>query len=361
AGKPPQGSEHQPALTIIPGAPDPFLEPVDDSEGEVTLKAEARQFAANGTVTELIRSLHAADPIDLICERCSLFSVGGIAAARELGLPHILELNAPLVKETRMHRRLMLDPLAEAIEKYLYTQTDCVIPVSAQLGAHVRKVAPNARVEVIPNGVDVERFASGGGRSPQRAGVDIGFVGSLKPWHGVELLVEAFAQIAGELTDSRLVIIGDGPIRTSLEADIAARGLGDRVVFLGARTHDDIPATMGKTDILVAPYPKLDDFYFSPLKIYEYMAAGKAIVSSRIGQIAEILEHDQTAYLVSPGDVGELARALRTLGADATRRARLGRAARAAALAHHSWERRLKSWEKVFQTAAVPERKGVAL
>jgi glycosyltransferase involved in cell wall biosynthesis len=109
-------------------------------------------------------------------------------------------------------------------------------------------------------------------------------------------------------------------------------------------------------DVLAAPYPRLDGFYFSPLKIFEYMAAGKPIVASRIGQVAEILENEKTALLVAPENPEELASALRRLKAERKLAERLGAAAQKEAQEKHTWKARLEIVESIFRSLGVKKR-----
>src|SRR5690606_13714515 len=124
--------------------------------------------------------------------------------------------------------------------------------------------------------------------------VTVGFVGTLKPWHGVSLLLEAFARLAADFAGVRLLIVGDGPERAALDQQAAALGIASLTEFTGAVDPELIPALLAEMDVAVAPYPRLDDFYFSPLKVLEYMAAGRAVVASRIGMIPEWIEHAGT-------------------------------------------------------------------
>jgi len=161
----------------------------------------------------------------------------------------------------------------------------------------------------------------------------VAFVGTLKPWHGVDVLLRARAQAH---KDWKLRIIGDGPMRAEL--DDLARSLGIDVDFRGAVAPDAIPQHVAGTAIGVAPYPAMDtdsDQYFSPLKVYEYMAAGLPVVASRVGQLPEIM--GESAYLVPPSDPEALAEALDALVANPVERARVGSDNRRQAEREHSW------------------------
>jgi glycosyltransferase involved in cell wall biosynthesis len=164
------------------------------------------------------------------------------------------------------------------------------------------------------------------------------FVGGFQPWHGLEFLVEAFAQVAQKRPDAKLVLVGDGPARPAVETTITKLGLEKRILITGYVAHDRMPEWLAAADVAVAPYPPLpQELWFSPLKLYEYMAAGKAIVASAAGQIAEVIKDGHNGLLVRPGDVGELAQAIVTLLDDPAGRQALGRAARQQAVNQHSW------------------------
>jgi glycosyltransferase involved in cell wall biosynthesis len=160
----------------------------------------------------------------------------------------------------------------------------------------------------------------------------------MKPWHGVEDLVAAFAQLRAGSKDNRLLLVGEGPARSQLEAQVRALGLASRVHFTGAVEPAKVPGLMAAMDVAVAPYRSLPQFYFSPLKVYEYMAASLPVVASAVGQLKELIEPEVNGLLVPTGDVPALARALDRLRQDPEKRILLGRAARRKVLAHHTWD-----------------------
>lgn len=326
--------------------------------GSPALLAEAKAFAQNFAAKKLLKKLPAAH-FDFIYERYSLFGIAGLAWAREQQLPFLLEVNSPLLREAKTHRQLVLEPVARAVEQYLFSQADHIIAVSLAMKEYIGSVAPEARhrrVTIVPNGVDVKPFlrpgSSVGAKAKREKGeFRVGFVGSLKPWHGLEFLLEAFCRLPAR-EKLKLVIIGEGPLRHQLEKEAGKLGLQDRVMFTGAVRFEQIPRTLKSLDAFVAPYPQIDGFYFSPLKIFEYMAAGRPIVASRIGQVAEILHDGKNALLVPPEDPAALVSALRRLKADRKLGARLGREAQRAALREHTWQVRLATLEPVFHSLA---------
>ncbi|HEY0773337.1 MAG TPA: glycosyltransferase, partial [Nocardioidaceae bacterium] len=137
----------------------------------------------------------------------------------------------------------------------------------------------------------------------------------------------------------RLLIVGDGPERAALEELARSLGVGDAVELAGAVDPADVPSLLHRMHVAVAPYPAIQDFYFSPLKVYEYLAAGLPIIASRVGSIPEALAHGEFGVLVDPGDPAALATAIAALRDDPARRTELGRAARHAAVRDHDWSR----------------------
>src|SRR5881296_3441073 len=150
----------------------------------------------------------------------------------------------------------------------------------------------------------------------------------MKPWHGLDVLVEAFARLHERAPDARLLLVGDGPARAGVCADLSARGLAGVVHCTEAVPPLEVPGLLTSVDAAVAPYACANGFYFSPLKVFEYMAGGRAVVASRVGQLETVIQHDVNGLLCAPGDSAALAAAL----------ARLQRAARANVLREHTWE-----------------------
>jgi len=137
---------------------------------------------------------------------------------------------------------------------------------------------------------------------------------------------------------SRLLIVGDGPERERITRALDERGLLESTLFTGAVAPGEVPGFLASMDVAVAPYPPLSTFYFSPLKVYEYMAAGLPVVASRIGQLRTLIEPESNGLLVEPGDAKALAEALERLRNDPELRARLGQSARAMVLRTHTWD-----------------------
>ena len=297
-----------------------------------------RELASLGHNVELQERLRAAGRFDLIYERYSLFGYAAMEWARRHGVPGVLEVNAPLIEEQATHRRLHHRVAAERVASRAFAAATAIVAVSEGVADFVRRhPGTDKRVHVIPNGVDLARFAPSRSNSPAGT-LTIGFVGTLKPWHGLDILVRAFERVRRRHPDTRLLIVGDGPERARLEAWLAAAGLGEATVFTGAVRPDEVPGLLASMDVAVAPYPPLDGFYFSPLKVYEYLAAGVPVVASRIGQIVGLIDDGVNGLLCPPGEVGALAGSIEALLGRPDLRTRLGRAGRQSVARDHGWD-----------------------
>lgn len=277
---------------------------------------------------------------DLVYERYSLWSYAGMRFARQRSIPGVLEVNAPLIEEQISYRGLADVGKAREVAHCVFRNATALVAVSHEVAQYLRTwPSATASVHVIPNGVNTRRFDVGvrGSSSRPTPSLTVGFVGSLKPWHGVSTLFKAF-QLINPSLPMNLLIVGDGPERARLQEDAARQGLCARVEWTGSVPPEVIPQLLARMDIAVAPYPDLPGFYFSPLKLFEYMAAGRPVITSRIGQIPSIIAHGENGWLTAPGDAVDLAAALDLLGRDPDLRQRLGTAGRRAAVEKHAWE-----------------------
>jgi glycosyltransferase involved in cell wall biosynthesis len=307
------------------------------------LKNEFEDFHRNLEIEDILEKVYSQKGFDVIYERYSLFNIAGLNFCRKRNIPHILEVNAPLIDEALEYRQLALPKIAHAVEKRLFENTNHIIAVSNELKKYISDKYPDSRVTVVPNGVRVDHFSSSGYKidNSENDKFTIGFLGSMKPWHGVEILIDSFAGIAEGEDHYHLLIIGDNrKTDRRLEKKCRELKIDKKVTFTGAVEYDEIPKMLQRADVLVAPYPRLDNFYFSSLKVFEYMAAGKAIVASNIGQISSVLTHEKTALLVPPGDTVSLQNTLKRMEQDPGLRRRLGDRAQIEARTRHTWSQR---------------------
>ncbi|MFK7944308.1 MAG: glycosyltransferase [Paracoccaceae bacterium] len=304
---------------------------------------ERAAMAQAGAIEARLVGLYQDWPFDMIYERYSLWSAAGCRAARKLGVPVVTEVNAPLVLEQAAFRSLVCEAEARAIESEVLGASTALAAVSRQMAAFLKNAgADQGRVHVIGNAVDTTHFrpmtrGAHVPKIPDEAFV-VGFTGSLKMWHGVDTLMAAFREFHTNEPRAHLLICGDGPKRGWIDGFVTGAGLADAVTMAGWVDHADLPGLIARMDVATAPYPAAQDHYFSPLKLYEYLAMGRPVLASDIGQTSELLTGSQAAMLLPPGDASALAAALRVLCADPARRADMSAAA-AAEGARHDWTR----------------------
>jgi glycosyltransferase involved in cell wall biosynthesis len=277
---------------------------------------------------------------DLCHEHNGLLSIGAALACVRKQIPYILTMDA--------------DPMLElaVLGKPLRGLQASVAAWEA--GIEKGQVDPG-KITVIPLGVNVELFTQPYDSQAARAQLGlpdtpvIMFVGSFQMWHGLDRLVESFAHVLQEFPEARLLLVGDGPARPVVEQKIAKLGIANGVNITGIVPHARVPEMLAAADVVAVPYPHLSkELWFSPLKLYEYMAAGKAIVASRAGQIAEVVQNGHTGILVEPGNVDDFAQAIIQLLKDRAERKRLGRNARQQAIERHSWEQYVRRLEEIY-------------
>ncbi|MCB1791226.1 MAG: glycosyltransferase family 4 protein [Gammaproteobacteria bacterium] len=299
----------------------------------------ARERALQAANTGIARQVSGRGPFDIVYERYSLWSHAGLSAGKVAGAVTVLEVNAPLIEEQARFRELHDKKAALNTSLRAFAAADVIVAVSDGVARYLEQFAQaRNKVHVIPNGVDTARFDHVPAQREERGEpFTVGFVGTLKPWHGVDILIEAFARLRAKIPECRLLLVGDGPERTSLAAQAYSLGVADAVEFAGAVPAAEIPALLARMDVGVAPYPELRDFYFSPLKVYEYMASALPVVASSIGQICDVIEDGQDGLLCRPGDADDIVDACTRLYHDDRLRNRLGLLARRKVLADHTW------------------------
>ncbi|MGW9112117.1 glycosyltransferase family 4 protein [Microbacterium sp. NPDC055683] len=304
------------------------------ASGEGPAERERMLMAQEEATRRALAAVHARDPYDLVYERYALFAIAGTSFAREAAIPSVLEVNAPLPIEQVRHRTLVHADTADAVARRVISDATLAVCVSEPVADWARAQAPGARITVEPNGVDVDRFDD---RRREEGPYTVGFVGTLKPWHGTATLLDAFALLAAVRPDARLVIVGDGPERSALERRAVERGIADRTLFAGSVAPADVPGWLRMMDVATAPYPATGDPYFSPLKVLEYLAAGAAVVASRVGQLPALVDDGRTGLLVPPSDAVALGRALARLAHDPALRRRMAAAGRADVERARTW------------------------
>ncbi len=285
-------------------------------------------------------------PSGFVYQRYSLNNLAGLLLARHWRLPLVLEVNNSEVEMRSIWSSLSFPQLARASEEFIFSRCDRATVVS-QIGAAtvIGAGADPNRLRVVPNGVEVDRFAHAPKGSLHTSGNEfiVCFSGLFYPWHGVRHLAAAFNGLHRECANARLLLLGDGEEAPLVRALLEEGGSLGACDLRGLIPPEQVAGYLACADVLVAPHADWQGFFGSPIKLFEYMAAGKAIVASRVGQIQEIIRHEHNGLLVEPGDEDALLSALRRLEADAALRGRLGEQAQTDARTLHSWDARVQA------------------
>lgn len=315
----------------------------------------------------LIRILANLNSFDAIYHRYSGFSFAGAFLARKKELPLVLEFNSSDVWKIKHWERpkkglvglfekllqnLFTFPMVQFLERYNLDRASVIVVVSEVLKENLlnRKV-PLEKILVNPNGTDPTIY------SPDVSGERIrvkynlqdktvlGFIGTFGPWHGVVELANAIVRFYNLHPDksgqSRFVLIGDGNLMPDVQNIIRASAHADKVIFTGTIPQHQGPEYLAACDVLLSPHvpnPDGSAFFGSPTKLFEYMAMAKPIIASNLNQIGQVLEHKKTAYLVEPGSVDQLAKAMNILIQNPQLRKVLGNNARAEVVAKYTWQ-----------------------
>ena len=291
----------------------------------------------------------AKSPPDFIYQRYCRFSWAGVEASLRGQVPLFLEYNGSEVWIGKHWDKTEKLDLLERCER-LNLHAACRIFVISEVEKNnlLHAGVSSEKIIVNPNGVDADEFRPGAGGEKIRneLGVPphkmlVGFAGTFGPWHGVLTLADAVALTPRD-TNIHFLLIGDGSLRAEVENKLTASGDLGRVTFAGIVSHERVPTFLDACDILVSPHVPLADgseFFGSPTKLFEYMAAGKGIVASRLGQIGDVLADNETGLLVEPGNAKELSDAIVKLADDPMLLSRLGIAARTSAIAKHTWRK----------------------
>ncbi|MEP0806209.1 MAG: glycosyltransferase family 4 protein [Chloroflexota bacterium] len=302
---------------------------------------------------------------DVVFERNSLYNAGAAMACRKLRLPYVMFFDADQIAELDFMGKPLKGWLRWRARRLLRFNLDTarrIVCVSEIAKRHLIQNwnVPADKLIVLPNAVDVNRFQPDPNLGAQtRASLSLTtdqplvvFVGSFYQWHDVTTLLRAFARVQSGRPEARLLLVGDGAERERMTALACELGLGEAARFTGFVSHADVVRYVNAADVAVVPVPKMErEMWLSPMKLFEYMAAGKAVVASAMGQIVDVVRDGENGLLVPPGDETALAEAVGRLLADESLRERLGWQAREDAVRYHSWEQYLSRLEAVLVNA----------
>lgn len=295
----------------------------------------------NFSAGKKIRKAFRYKGYDLLYERYAIFNWCGVREAKRVKIPVILEVNYTSHTPLYRKRSKLLKPLAARIEKWVLEDADGLIVVSNYLKEHLESMGIDKnKIIVLTNAANPEVFNPQisssviRNKSNMDGKIVIGFAGGFYPWHGLDLLLDAFKIASIKYKNIALLLIGDGPIKPYLEKKVFETGLKDQVCFTEMVPHHSLPAYIAAFDIGVMPH---SNEYGSPMKIYEYMAMGKPVIASKFGPLEDGITHGKEGFLFKPGDIDELIFFLDKLIKNKTLREEMGRCGRQRIVNRHNW------------------------
>ncbi len=294
---------------------------------------------------------------DCIYERCNLFQIAGVWAKHAYGLPMLLEVNAPLLEERQKYDGLSLVSLARWSQHYVWNAPDYLLPVTNVLAGYLRRAGvPDSKIVVIPNGANLERFESAVDRQEAKRRLNLegrlvlGFTGFVREWHALERLIDFIAH-SGDAGRIHLLLVGDGPARKTLEDYARSLRVEASITITGVVPRDQVARYISAFDVALQPAVVP---YASPLKLFEYMALGCAIVAPATPNLCEILVDNQNALLFESENPDSFSQVLKRVCSDPALRERIGQgAARTIIDRGLTWENNAKRVVTLFEILGV--------
>lgn len=328
---------------------------------------KALSLLAYPHIARLVRKLHP----DALIERYYNLAGAGMLAAKRAAVPSLLEVNALIVDPPAVRKRRLDDRLGQPLQRWAVAQCRMAARVVTPLHTTVPAQIERQKIVELPWGANVQQFSPdqvAGSRLALRTKLGIPpdrriavFLGSFRAWHGVHDLLDAGVQLweAGE--HLQILLIGDGPQRAAVERRIGRWHA--HVTFVGSVPNTEVPALLALADVGMAPFntaphPALQaaGFFWSPLKMYEYMAMQLPVVTADIPPLNTIIREGQEGALFREGDVPDLAAAIQRV-LHAPDRAEMGRRARQRVVECYSWEQHCRELERLLN-AMQEERRG---
>ncbi|HEY0606734.1 MAG TPA: glycosyltransferase family 4 protein [Herpetosiphonaceae bacterium] len=301
---------------------------------------------------------------DALIERYYNLAGAGMLAAHRARIPSLLEVNALIVDPPAVLKRRLDDRLGRPLQRWAVAQCRMAARIVTPLHTTVPAQIARDKIVELPWGANVDRFKPQTDRQVAqqlRAQLEIPpdrsiavFVGSFRAWHGVGDFVAAGLRLLDAGENVQMLLIGSGPERAATEAAVGR--WQERFTFAGSVDHDRVPDYLAIADVGVAPFntaphPALRaaGFFWSPLKIYEYMAMSLPVVTANIPPLDTIIQPGQEGALFREGDVADLAEAIRRV-LHAPDRAAMGERARQRVVEHYSWQRHCLELDRILRS-----------
>ncbi len=303
------------------------------------------------------RLIHQQKP-DIIFERLELYYFAAAVLAKIKRIPLIIEVDWPPSYEYKTFygkNNIHIPFLSEFIERFNLRMADAAFIISNTLkDYYVQRGVPENKMVVIPNGADQERFFPQPRnkkiekRHQLKGKIVVGWIGTRFGWSGIENLIDMVNTIIQKRNDVTFLFVGGGESEAFFKNQFKDAVSKSRVLLPGTIPYDDVNDYLSCMDVVLAPYPNLEFWYPSSVKVFEYMAAGKAVLASQVGQIAEVIQDGHNGRLFNPDSKHELTEKILTLIQDSKLRKSMGREARKAILEHYTWDGHAGRMEEVF-------------
>ncbi len=303
---------------------------------------ELAEIAYNAIAIANVRSASRGKSYGAIYERYAIFAVAGALYSRIWKVPLIIEVNYTAKTALVRKRSALLMPLAKWVDKLIFCQATTLIAVSSHLKAHLINDygMSEEKILVVPNAAYPDKFSPDIPAIAEVKGTSlagkkvVGFVGGFYPWHGLDLLVNAFAKVVENNPETMLLLIGDGPEREKIEVQVERLGLLANVIFAGKVNHAELPHYMSAFTIGVMPD---SNDYGSPMKIFEYMSMCKPVVGPDYGPLLDAIEDGKQGLIFNKKDVASLEKCLSKLLSSDELTHQMGVAARQHVVETHNW------------------------
>jgi glycosyltransferase involved in cell wall biosynthesis len=301
----------------------------------------------------------AHEKIAFVWQQHDLFSGPGRKLATKLNVPLVTYVHAPVVWEAArwgVKRYLWGWFLERFVEAIALKQSDVVACASEDVAKKLVQMGiSRKRILISPMGVDAHLFDQT--QAPQlrqelslENKMVIGWTGSFRSFHGLDILVKAFQKVHEKEPATRLLLVGDGFERKMLEDLVGELKLADAVIFAGRQPFSRIPSYVSAFDIAVVSTRSAEEFHYSPLKLREYLAAGKPVLAPNAGEIPHLFQDDLHLKLYQAGDVVELANKLLDLIQDAATRSFLAVQGKKYAIETSTWDFELSKLMETYVT-----------
>ena len=293
----------------------------------------------------LISVLEKENP-DIIYERSCYAMGAGMRAAKKLGIRYVVEMNAPYPEEkAHMQGKSLLHFLGARHEKTQVENAYRTIVVSSAMKNYlIRKTGVNTeRILVLANAVNpahIQSKATSQTAIRDKFGISdshtvFGFVGSIFPYHGVDIMIESFATLEKEHNNLHLLIVGDGETLPNLRLRATELNLENKIHFTGNVQHAEVYDYLAVMHITIMAK---SNWYGSPVKIFEYGAMKKAIIAPRVVPVLDVMQHEIDGLLIEANQ-DELTSAMRFMIKNPEKRNRMAQAFHDKVMHDHTWTR----------------------